>query len=399
MRQRTKGKWKVRSGWEFVASNAPTANGWVAQGQGPSISGRVHYQLAFRRYRLPFRGALRTAHGVWSVREGLIVRLETEAGAVGYGEAAPIPGFGTETAEEDAAALEGMGGRVDESRLATVPANLGCLKNALAAARPIAAAGQDADLAATSARWPATPAAYLPVAALLPAGRAALTRVEPLAEAGFRIFKWKVGVEDVDDELALLDDLCAALPNGAKLRLDANGAWDRRRAERWLERCAERPVEHVEQPCFAQASQGAALCARVEDILLGLAGDYPTPVALDESLVNDGDIERWIGAGWPGVYVVKPLLLGDIDGTMKRLAAAKAMVVFSSALETAVGAKAALRTAFAWPVDSTGTSRALGFGVWPLFVDGRMDGPAAAPFVRWEDMERINPEAIWNALS
>ena len=54
-----------------------------------------------------------------------------------------------------------------------------------------------------------------------------------------------------------------------------------------------------------------------------------------------------------------------------------------------------MRVAFAW----AGEPRALGFGVWPLFADARFDGPAAAPFLRWEDVERINPEAVWNALS
>jgi len=70
-------------------------------------------------------------------------------------------------------------------------------------------------------------------------------------------------------------------------------------------------------------------------------------------------------------------------------------VVFSSALETAVGARAALRLAFQWP----GEARALGFGVWPLFADARFDGPALAPFLRVEDVERINVEATWNALN
>jgi O-succinylbenzoate synthase len=93
--------------------------------------------------------------------------------------------------------------------------------------------------------------------------------------------------------------------------------------------------------------------------------------------------------------VIKPSLLGQVEATMDRLAKANASVVFSSALETAVGAKAALRVAFAWP----GEARALGFGVWPLFADARFDGPQAAPFVRWEDVERINPEAVWNALN
>jgi O-succinylbenzoate synthase len=78
-----------------------------------------------------------------------------------------------------------------------------------------------------------------------------------------------------------------------------------------------------------------------------------------------------------------------------KLAAAKADVVFSSALETALGARDALGQAFAW----TGERRALGFGVWPLFADAGFDGPALAPFLRWEDVSRIKPEAVWNALS
>jgi O-succinylbenzoate synthase len=348
----------------------------------------VSYLLQFRRYRLPFRAPVRTAHGWWGEREGVIVRLEDAAGAAGYGEAAPIPWFGTETADEAEAALRELSGRVDEARLAAVPGRLRCLKNALAAARAEVGRGLSPPSGIQSEKGRAEAPPYFGVAALLPAGRAALALVEPKAEVGFRVFKWKVGVADAADELALLDDLCAKLPEGAKLRLDANGAWDRRTAERWLGRCAERPVEFVEQPIAADA-RGA------DDLLLGLARDFPTPLALDESLVSDGDFERWLGAGWPGVFVVKAALLADPAAALARLAAAQAAVVFSSALETAVGARAALQTAFAWP----GERRALGFGVWPLFADARFDGPQAMPFLHWENVARMKPEAIWNALS
>jgi O-succinylbenzoate synthase len=333
---------------------------------------RLRFQ--YRRYRLPLRVAVRTAHGVWREREGLIVRLEHESGVVGYGEAAPIPAFGTETVDEAESASRELGEWGDDVRLAAVPARLSCLRNAIAAAQTTGVAR-----AASGAVHE-----FIGVAALLPAGRAALSLVESGAESGFRVFKWKVGVGDVADELSLLDDLCAALPAGARLRLDANGAWDRRRAERWLERCAERPIEFVEQPIAADA-RGSA------DLLLGLAADYPTPLGLDESLGGEGDVERW---------------LGDVAGALARLAKARAEVVFSSALETAVGAQAALRVAFAWPGASDPSRpaepaqpRALGFGVWPLFVDRRFDGPAAAPFLRARDVERIDAEAVWTALT
>jgi len=338
------------------------------------------HRLSFRRYRLPFRAAVRTAHGVWAEREGVIVRLESEGGAVGWGEAAPLAEFGTETADEVEAACRGAGEGLAAETLTALPRRLLCLRSALAAAL----AGLEGSGAVGH-----RPSRYLPVAALLPAGRAALVQIPPKAEAGFRTFKWKVGAGDAADELALLDDVCAALPTGSKLRLDANGAWDRRRAELWLERCAERPVEFIEQPIAAEA-KGA------EDLLLGLAADYPTPLALDESLVGGDAVDHWLGLGWPGIFVLKPSLLGGAAESLARLEkAASDRVVFSSALETAVGARAALRTAFAWP----GKTRALGFGVWPLFADGRFDGPASAPFIRSEDVDRINPEAIWTALA
>ena len=377
--------------------------------------GRMTELLQYRRYALPFRTPMRTAHGPWKERAGVIVRREDATGNVGYGEAAPIPGFGAEKLEDGIALLASLGNRVEVERLAEIPAGLACLRQALAAANP-------AEVREGAAKKDAVSPEYLPVAALLPAGRAALAQIAPKADAGFRVFKWKVGVGDLGDELALLDDLCAALPTGARLRLDANGAWERRQAERWLERCADRPIEHVEQPVASDA-RGS------EDLLLGLAGDYPTPLALDESLVNEGDIERWLGAGWAGVFVVKPLLLADPAAALAKLAAAQAKVVFSSALETGIGARSALRLAFQWAEmmtkaqkngaatsrspNATGRSRphgnasghvrsgipALGFGVWPLFIDRRFDGPTAAPFVYRDDVERIDPEAIWTALN
>ena len=355
----------------------------------------LHFQ--FRRYRLPLRMPVRTAHETWTEREGLVLKLEAGRGGAGFGEVAPIPAFGTETIGAAEAVCRSLGEWPTEAALAAVPASLGCVRQALATAKAALQARAGAELsAAPDAGEPATSQhpPYRAIAGLLPAGRAALEPLRIKVEAGFRVFKWKVGVGRVEDELPLLDDLCAALPPGGRLRLDANGGWNRRQAERWLERCAERPVEFVEQPCFAPATPDANLARRTDDVLLGLAHDFPTPIALDESLVGEGDVERWVDAGWPGWFVVKPSLLGDAAGALARLESAGAPVVFSSALETAIGARAALRTAFAW----RGEPHALGFGVWPLFADQRFDGPATAPFVREEDVARINPEDVWNAL-
>jgi O-succinylbenzoate synthase len=267
-----------------------------------------------------------------------------------------------------------LGGRAGPDLLSRVPAALASLRGALAGAL-----GGGAGPALHES---------LAVAALLPAGRAALREGPARAQAGFRVFKWKVAVGDARDEMAILDDLVGALPGGSRLRLDANGGWDARTAGRWLGHASGLPVEFVEQP-VAPGSRGA------DDTLMGLSADYPVPVALDESIACDADALRWLDAGWRGYFVVKAALMGEPEGTLGRLARAGARVVFSSALETAIGARSALRAAFAWP----GERAALGFGVWPLFADSRFDGPAAAPHLRRDDAERVDPEALWNAVS
>jgi O-succinylbenzoate synthase len=361
----------------------------------------------------------------------LLVRLEREDGRVGFGECAPIPWFGTETAGEAAEVCAAFGARVSDEQIEAVGARFGCVRFALGGARFLAGARDggtyddgtyddgmyddgthDSGTAQPEAMRCISGASScsseeashlsscisetspclsrcLPVAALLPAGRAAPDRIAALGEAGFRTFKWKVGVGAAADEMALLDDVCAALPGGARLRLDANGAWNRRVAERWLSKCVGYPVEFIEQPVAADA-------AGAEDLMLGLAGDYPTPLALDESVVSAGDAARWLEAGWPGVFVIKPALFGGAERVIGRLPGDR--VVFSSAMETGVGAAAALRVAFEF-FSGADKPRALGFGVWPLFEDARFDGPRAAPFLRAGDVLQSRPEILWNALN
>ncbi len=335
----------------------------------------MRLRLEHRRHALPFRQPVRTGHGLWSERAGVLIRLTDADGRAGHGEAAPIPWFGTGDADGVEAALSSLGEWIDgDEVLARLPAGQPTLAFALRSA-----------LNALSGREPPAAHDHLQVAALLPAGRAALTALDQRLEAGFRVFKWKVGAGQGSDERVLLDDLLARLPEKARLRLDANGAWDRREAARWLDAAAERPIEFIEQP----------VAAGDDDTLLGLANDYPTPLALDESIAVDADVERWLGQGWPGLFVIKPCLLADPAAVLATLEKAGADVVFSSALETAVGARAALRFAFAWK----GAPRALGFGVWPLFANAWADGPVAAPFLRASDLARLNPAAVWAALA
>lgn len=331
----------------------------------------MRYRIAYRPYRRPLQVPLRTAHGAWTEREGVLVRLESEDGRIGYGEAAPIPWFGTETMAEILAALAELGADASDAELDAVPGRLGCLRFALAAARMA-----EARVAAASAH-------RLPVAALLPAGRAALEVLPQRLEAGYLAAKWKVGVGRIEEELPVLDDLLGMLPSYAKLRLDANGAWDRRTAEKWLARCAERPVEFVEQPAAPET----------EDTLRGLAEDFPVTLALDESVTGLAAARAWQERGWRGVFVIKPALAGPLDDMVAWARRTQPDLVFSSAVETALARAQWLRVVFEHGL----TKRALGIGIGAVFGERLWDGPVVGPLIDATWSDGVDAEALWTA--
>ncbi|HYC71135.1 MAG TPA: o-succinylbenzoate synthase [Opitutaceae bacterium] len=343
------------------------------------------YRFQHQRHLLPLRAPLRTAHGAWAGREGLLVRIEDRDGRIGFGEVAPIPWFGTETLAEAETVCAGLRGRVGPDILAAIPERYGCVRFAVACAlaeveravppRPDEEARGEA----------AAPPTRLPVVALLPAGKPALDDLRARLEAGFLSFKWKVAVGRPEDELALLDDLLAALPPYARLRLDANGGWDRRQARRWLERCAERPVEFVEQP----------VAASDEDALRGLAEDFPVTLALDESVVRLADARRWHAAGWRGVFVIKPAICGPLGEIEAWARESRADLVLSSAIETAVARAAILRWALARGI----TKRALGFGTGELFESRAANGPILGALADAGWAGSFDPRLLWDEIA
>ncbi len=312
-------------------------------------------RLNVRRYRRKFCAPLRTAHGTWSAREGLLVKVEGRDGRVGFGEIASLPDFGTETVDAAEALLRSESFSV---RSAEVPP---CTRSALCAAALMAVA--------ESGTFAPVPAREVQVAALLPSGEAALESLAGLLAGGWRTFKWKIGVGDVDAERAVFRSLCAALPGGARLRLDANGGLEADLALGWLKACEGKPVEFLEQP----------LKPGREAEMASLGGAFSTPVALDESVAGLGELQRAAASGWAGPLVVKPGLLGDLFGFLRWRGSCPCPLVYSSALETALGIELALCLAST----DVEAAWAAGLGTAALFERDGMNlhpqGPCLAP--------------------
>lgn len=338
-------------------------------------SARLNF--SFKPYRRPFRVPVRTSRGVWDTREGILIRVADDEGSVGFGEIAPIHWFRTETFVGALTWCESLGPVVAREQLAQPGRGLPCCAAAASAALDNMVPVDDADSGAASH------ARRLPVAALLPAGWSALDALERAVELGFTVFKLKIGVGDAQGEQTLIDRLVGRMPDGAKLRLDANGGLDARAAARWLAIAEDWPVEFVEQPLPFDA----------RDDLLRLAADHAVPVALDESILTADDIKRWRDRGWPGVFVVKPALAGRSDELVQELNADPAPFVFSSALETDVGLAAGAGLAL-----RHGIRRALGYGTGAFFHDDRLGGSISTPWFGPIEWAELDLAALWKRL-
>ena len=269
-------------------------------------------QLQWRPFGFALPQPLFTAAGTVQQRRGWLLRLQSPAGDVGWGEAAPLAGQ-LEPLAAALAALDASYGAAELERLLQAGQLPPTLAFALGAAL--------AELAGLpQRRWLPPPAA----AVLLPPGPAAIEVLEQLApELGpAPVFKWKLAVCADGLERELLEQLLQRLPATARLRLDANGGWSRATAGAWAGRLAGEPrLQWLEQPLAPVDQAGLeALAAQV-------------PVALDESLQCDPGLR----SSWPGWQVRRPSQEGDPRVLLAALERGRPRLMLSTAFETGIG--------------------------------------------------------------
>jgi o-succinylbenzoate synthase len=303
----------------------------------------MSYKFTYSIYRRPFRQPLKTSHGVWKIREGIIIKLTDSLGRSHQGEIAPIEWFGSESIDRARSFCEQIGDQITTTQIYQIPDDL-----------PACQFGFGMAMTAFAA-IPAQMASHLNMSALLPSGEAAIERLQTLTTQGYATFKWKIGVLPIDREMAIWTQLMAALYQDAKLRLDANGGLTEIAAERWLETCSqERRIEFIEQPLAP-----AEIAKTIE-----LAAKYRTPIALDESVATFDRLQLVYDRGWRGIYVIKPGIAGFPWRLAEFITTHQLDVVFSSVMETKVGTAAAYQLASDLKI-----LRSLGFGVSDWFDD------------------------------
>lgn len=322
-------------------------------------------------YSLPFATPYVTARGeIWE-REMVLLRLRTDAGFDGLGEAVPLALRGdkplSKVEEEIADAASRLAGlNLDEASddpLAFAVATMLELsiskRISPAASAAIECALFDAVAKAEGiALWQLLRApASRPVecnatlAAAEPAEVAA--RAAEWVRDGFGTVKLKLGAGT--DDVGTVEAVREAIGPEVRIRVDANEAWDARLATDILRLLQPFDIELCEQPV-----SGLRGMARV-------ASDQDIPLAADESIASEADAHRAVQRRSCRYATAKLSKVGGI-GSARQIARVLPTYL-SSALDGPVGIAAAAHAAQVLRADGTDPGIAHGLATQRLFAD------------------------------
>jgi len=280
-------------------------------------------------YALPFRQSYVTARGRLDRREMVLLRLHSDDGLVGLGEAVPLSLRGGGSLARVVEELERLGERdsLDEATLRSDAVGLSAPTRCAALTalldlrgRRAAAEGSAAGVEAEAIECNATLVAGEPAAVAAEAAR--------WAEDGFNTFKLKLGTSDDFGQVFAVRE--AVGPRG-RIRVDANAAWDVETAKRMLKALEPLEVELAEQP-VATLEEAAEVAASTS-----------IPIAGDESVETKDDAERAQAMSACSLTGIK---LSKVGGPEAAIEIAEVLPAYvSSALDGPVGIAVAAQVA------------------------------------------------------
>ena len=280
-------------------------------------------------YALPFREFYVTSRGSLAQREMVLLRLRSDDGLTGLGEAVPMSLRGGANLARVVSELELLSelSELDEASLSGGVANLSAPARCAALTALMDLRGRRA-----AAEGRSTPASGEPVRcnATLVAGEPAAVAEDALcwAAEGFSTFKLKLGNGDDAGQARAVRE---AVGPEARIRVDANAAWNVDAAKRTLRELEELEIELAEQP-VATLEEAAEVAAATS-----------IPIAGDESVESRADAERAVSLGACDLAGIK---LSKVGGPEEAIAIAEVLPSYlSSALDGPVGIAAAAQVA------------------------------------------------------
>jgi len=309
--------------------------------------------LVLYRYSLPFTEPFTFAGVARASREGFVLKLVTDVGAMAYGDIAPLPGFSQESPQQvqreaivicntpsynslEASSDLGSAANWFATQELSASVRFGVESALMTLVSLKTDSSPDPALPPLFRELAVSPRLSVPICALLAGSpEVVLDRAATLHARGYRAAKLKVGRRPVSEEIDLVRSVRDALGSEVGLRLDANRAWsdcDANSFAKGIESCR---IEFIEEPLADPAG------------LPKLANNTGIPIALDESLVGADPASFEIP---PGVValVLKPTLLGGMSATLawlKRARTSGILPVLSAAFESGIGMNALIQLA------------------------------------------------------
>lgn len=169
------------------------------------------------------------------------------------------------------------------------------------------------------------------------------SQIEKKISEGFKCIKLKIGAINFEAELELLKFIRKQFSaEDIEIRVDANGAFSPRDAQKKLELLHQFDIHSIEQPIAKNQDQEMAL----------LCQNAPFPIALDESLIGVFNIDekvKLLKTTKPKYIILKPSFIGGFRGTEQWIDIAKDLKIgwwVTSALESNIGLNAIAQWVF-----------------------------------------------------
>lgn len=297
----------------------------------------TNLELTYSPYSINLTRPFITSRGEIYERKGFIISLKSLTRAEGIGEAAPLPEFGSESYEEDEAALNDLRFNIrldlnniipsieeSLSRLFHLPALRSGMEQAIL------------NLVCVERKTTLSELFKRPVYKNISVNgiigftdvQHAVDKAKSMVSEGFRTIKIKIGRDVFSDDLDIIKNIRNAVGKNIKLRLDANGKWNTEEAVNNLKQLEEFDIEYIEQPVssleyFTDVCRGTSI-----------------PVAADESLRSYADAINIIWNNLASVLILKPMMLGGLTPTLDIIEEAERhgkKVVITSSFETSIG--------------------------------------------------------------
>jgi len=266
-------------------------------------------------FDIPLTSPFRIAIGEMTAANDLLIRIRTDQGVVGLGEACPFPPITGETQATNAAAAISIRDMLigkDPLAIDALLREIGPLVHS----NPSAVAAFDMALHDILGK-----VAGLPLFRLLGGTKntfetditTSLDTLESMtaeskkyADMGYKTLKVKVGL-DPDEDFARLSAIRAAVGRGVAIRIDANQGWTVPQAVYALRKMEPLAIEFCEQPVLASDTAG----------LKAVRSQSPIAIMADEALFGPADAIKLIRAEACDTFNIKVMKAGGLLNSIR----------------------------------------------------------------------------------